>query len=139
MRGLVFDPGETTGYASFSDSPHDIAAGDFPHFSAVRELLQKVDPDIVIIESFRLYPWKAKAKTWSSFPEIEVIGAIKHECFQMGLNYIEQGASDKNMFDDEKLKALGFWRNMSPHARDSCRHALYYMTTEGDYHWLNSL
>jgi len=139
MRGIAFDPGGTTGYAVFSDSPHDITAGDFEYFKLINQLISKVEPDIIVIEAFRLYPWKAKHKTWSSFPEVEVIGAIKHECYLRNIPWVEQGADTKQLFDDSKLRTLGFWKGLSTHGRDACRHALFFMSTRGDYYWLNQL
>jgi len=139
MRGIAFDPGGTTGYAVFSNSPHDIAAGDFNYFDLVDRLITEVEPNIIVVEAFRLYPWKAKHKTWSSFPEVEVIGAIKHTCYLKGIALIEQGPDHKQLFDDNKLRRLGFWTGLSKHARDACRHALYYMTVGGDHYWVSRL
>lgn len=137
---LTFDPGGTTGFACFDTAAHrDLKIGDFPYFDDLDALLDQVKPDIIVIEAFRLYPWKAKHKTWSSFPEIEVIGAIKHACRLRNIPFEEQGADTKVLFDDVKLKKLNYWDNISRHARDAVRHALYYMTVGGDYHWVKQL
>lgn len=138
-RVLTFDPGGTTGYACLNTESKEIAAGDFPHFSTVTILLEAFKPDIIVIEAFRLYPWKANAKTWSSFPEVEVIGAIKHECYRLGFDWVEQGADTKALFNDEKLKKLGLWKGFTAHGRDAIRHALYRVTTGGEYYWVNQL
>ncbi len=138
MTILSFDPGGTTGYAT-CDKDYNIVSGHFAHFEDVNSLLLSVKPSIIIVESFALYPWKSKHKQWSSFPEVEVIGAIKHEAYLHGLQIIEQTPSTKQLFDDKKLKQLGLYKQISNHARDAVRHILYYQTTGGDYHWLKLL
>jgi len=133
----AYDPGETTGHAIYNASNHKfVTAGDFPDMQEVGMWGQ---PDLVIIEAFKLYSWKANSKKWSSFPEVEVIGALKFWCLRNNVKFVEQGADCKQLFSDDKLKALNLWKSYSRHARDAMRHALYYTTCAGDTFWLEKL
>lgn len=136
----AYDPGGTTGYAIYNNVRHSFfAAGDFPYMDGVGKFDLSVQPDLVIIESFRLYSWKANNKKWSGFPEVEVIGALKYWCREEACEWIEQPASVKQLFDDAKLKKLNLWNGYSRHCRDAMRHVLYYVTVGGDNYWLNQL
>lgn len=80
---LVFDPGESTGwlYAEVSTSGHinKLRGGTLPknHRSFVY-LLEEFDPDVVVYETFQLYPGMAKTMSWNTMYPCEVIGVIHY-------------------------------------------------------------
>jgi len=128
MRFLVFDPGHTTGWALFEDD-HVISAGESPDWKDIPEMINQAKVDLVLFESFKLYPWKAKQKIWDSFLEVEVIGVIKAHCYFNNILFYSQQPSDKEFFDNDKLRDLGVFKvSTSRHARDAIRHGYVFLT-----------
>ncbi len=86
MRLVTFDPGESTGIADGG-----LAPGDAIHLQVAdwNTLVRWVDihgaqQDSIfdvdqwwMVEAFNLFPHKTVHKTWSSFPEVEVIGLLR--------------------------------------------------------------
>nr|DAF76533.1 MAG TPA: HOLLIDAY JUNCTION RESOLVASE [Caudoviricetes sp.] len=81
MRAMILDPGESTGYlcVDLEGDEYEIYTGGtlpkdhYKVFSKIREL----HPDLLIYETFHMYPGKAKSLSWNSFYPCEVIGVIK--------------------------------------------------------------
>lgn len=97
MKLLIFDPGENTGwlFAEFDSidatsfgvlQPEyllgnvvDIRIGtSVRSHMGIAELFHIYDPDVVVYETFNMYPGKAKELSWNSFYPCEVIGIIKY-------------------------------------------------------------
>lgn len=81
IRVMSLDPGESTGYlvVDMEDNSYQIyAGGTLPkdHIK-VFDKIREIHPDILIYETFHMYPGKAKALSWNSFYPCEVIGVIK--------------------------------------------------------------
>ena len=78
---IALDPGETTGwfFKQYNEDGTFIMEGGTvgSYHAAVFELLSRLRPDVVILETFHLYPGKAKSLSWNSFYPCEVIGVIK--------------------------------------------------------------
>lgn len=91
---IALDPGETTGYfvkryydvyepsdeiAQIAEIKSEIVEGGTVgrNHMEVFNLLSRIRPDVVILETFALYPGKAKSLAWNSFYPCEVIGVIK--------------------------------------------------------------
>lgn len=82
MKVVSFDPGVSTGIA-IGNSEINLR----PQTLTVRwpdELVQFVYQQVYstykqlwVVESFNLFPQKAESKTFSSFPEVEVIGFLR--------------------------------------------------------------
>ncbi|AYJ75631.1 DNA polymerase III subunit alpha [Bacillus phage BSTP8] len=126
MRFYSYDPGKTTGWALF-ESDNLISAGESESWKDIRMQLDYDEVDFVLIEEFKLYPWKAKNKSWDTFPEIEVIGVIKEYCWYNGINVVKQLPNQKDFFDNKKLERL-YGKIPSRHAKDAVRHGLIYLT-----------
>ena len=86
-RVLVFDPGESTGYFFyngplpyvFNNTQPDVELGTIgKRYKDIGDIIERLAPDIVVFETFNLYPGSAKSLTWSSFYPCEVIGIIKY-------------------------------------------------------------
>lgn len=78
---IALDPGVTTGWffkRYNEDGTFTMQGGTVGNYhAAVFELLSRLRPDVVILETFHLYPGKAKSLSWNSFYPCEVIGVIK--------------------------------------------------------------
>ena len=81
MRVMVLDPGESTGYlvVDLEGSNYQISeGGTLPkdHIKVFDKIRER-HPDMLIYETFHMYPGKAKSLSWNSFYPCEVIGVIK--------------------------------------------------------------
>lgn len=133
---LALDPGETTGTAVFDVL--DISVGvtgdqikTWPIESAVENLanlLYRVSPRIVVMESYQVYEWKTDTHSWSNIPTLQVIGCIQTLCIQREIPFRFQTAQiAKTFVTDEKLEAWGMWHKGLRHGRDATRHGCYYL------------
>jgi hypothetical protein len=143
-RLLALDPGETLGW-SIAKQGNFYIAGQIPkvHFYNITELLEKFQPTLVVMESYRLYPWKAQEQGFSDFFTPRLIGAIEDRCWQAGVPRAFQSASQgKSFVTDEKLRGWGYYIRGKPHANDATRHLCQYLlfgkgvgtTLQGDPH-----
>jgi len=139
MKILAFDPGGTTGvcFSNTQNLKFDYSKKYFNSivqwtdnvidFLPLKECIEETTPDLVVVESFKLYPWKAKAKIWDDFEEVQKIGAIKLTCLANNIELVLQGANQKKFFKDKKLKEFNLYKNKTPHERDAIRHNLIYI------------
>lgn len=75
---LVLDPGNSTGWL-YRDREGKLYGGTIKEdHVAVAGLILSKSPDIIIYETFQLYPSKAQKMCWNSFYPVEVIGIIKY-------------------------------------------------------------
>lgn len=128
MRLIALDPGKTTGYCVL-DTPMTVAElgeikGSQPTDQRILSLIESQRPDEVVVEAFRLYPWKAQELSLSDLLPIRLIGAIKLCCAAHKVGYAEQPASNKTFFSEKLLKSVGLYKPGMPHAMDALRHAL---------------
>lgn len=134
---LVFDPGESTGWC-YQSSTGAVYGGTArkDHLEVVR-LIQMSKPDIVVLESFKLYPNKAQSLSWNSFYPCEVIGAIKVTCAQLNIPWIEQAPSVKKYFGGFQgdwdtigylpAKLKEFSKGVTEHTKDAYMHYKYFL------------
>ncbi len=120
-RGSVVWSGEDTEFEVF--------------LHALRSSFESEDVDLVVVEGFALYPWKSKQKSFSSFPEVELIGAIRWLCFEHGVLMVVQPASVKKPAEGfvRSLK-LDKWLMMAKgrHAKDAVLHLVYALKRKGE-------
>lgn len=153
MKVLSFDPSGnfnegkgTTGYSLSLDGnmPHklgDIKATDcltkHSYWFAHRELIEKTFPDVVIIESYRLFGNKAKEQSGSSLETPQLIGYLEMVCYELSIPVVLQDPSTKQRHADDVLIKMGvlekkgnkyYYRGemTNLHQRDALRHDLYY-------------
>ena len=132
MIVLGVDPGETTGYVVFrfvsgkkSELPEEVLrVGELDLWRGLERLFIEFLPDCTVYEAFRLYPWLAKSKSWSTFPTIEVIGVLKYLADKYASPIVSQGA---NM----KKHSRQTVRHPSAHVRDAAAHALVWWRRSG--------
>jgi hypothetical protein len=96
---------------------------------SLREIIRSARPDVVVMESYRVYSWKADQHKWQSLFTPRLIGALEYIIAQEGLPLVKQSASEgKNFCTDDKLKAWQLYSRTTgkQHARDALRHALHF-------------
>lgn len=138
---LAIDPGKATGASFFSfekgGEPILLASWEltFDNFAeTVRSCLYHYPHTEVVCETFTITA--ATAKNSQAPFSLEHIGILKQcmvDADQDVKNLIFQSPSDaKKMFDNPKLKKLGFWhKGGAGHANDSIRHGLLHLVKTG--------
>lgn len=137
---LALDPGESTGWC-FLDRDNSMQAGTAPksHLS-VAKLLDDLDPDVVVYETFKLYPSKAQSLIWNSFYPCEVIGVIEYKCALKGMlsgtsgahyrpRVVQQAPAVKRYAGPlpKKFALLSKETKLTEHSKDACQHLCYYL------------
>jgi hypothetical protein len=127
-RLLVFDPGDTTGVASFIDGQIKVATHLRRDLLLFKKVIESFAPDMMVVESYRIYQSKMAQHVHSDVPTLRLIGAIEMLAAMQQVPIVWQSAAEaKGFITDEKLQAWGMWSEDSKHARDAIRHGLYYL------------
>ena len=133
LKVVGLDPGETTGACVFQ-GPRCLHADQLrtktvPEGAGlVRDFVNAWQPDVVVMEMYRVYSWKAEDHSWHNLHTPRLIGAIEYICHCINLPLIQQTAQQaKGFCTDEKLSAWGIYQPGWKHARDAIRHATYYL------------
>lgn len=134
---LVFDPGESTGWCYQNADGIPCGGTARKNHLEVSNLIVETHPDIVVLESFHLYPQMAKSLSWNSFYPCETIGAIKLTCMQLGIPFIEQAPSVKKYFGGFQAdwnnigimprNLLNYSRGVTEHTKDAYMHYKYFL------------
>lgn len=150
---LSFDPSGnfsegkgTTGWAVFKqkDLSHfgEIKASDYmlkqEYFSAHQDLIEETMPNVIVIESYKLFGHKAKQQSGSSLETPQLIGFIEMVAFQHNIPVVFQDPSSKVRVADDILTRMGVFEKKgrsyycqghktSLHERDSIRHGIFYI------------
>lgn len=127
---LVIDPGETSGWATFQEDGSATAMGSVHGRTAVYGLLSTVQPRLLVVEDFELFPWKARDQAFSQFETVRVIGAIEFWAYAKNVQVILQKPT---------IKTIAYkWAGISPakikrdsHERDAYVHGVYYLQRNG--------
>lgn len=77
MSVIALDPGNSTGWCLRDDNGKLIGGTVGESHKDVWRLLCKYMPDVVVFETFQMYPGKAQKLIWNTFYPCEVIGVIK--------------------------------------------------------------
>lgn len=81
----------------------------------------------LVIESFVLYPNKAAAQSYSDFPSVDVIGAVRAFAYLLGLSskIVMQGAAVRK---SARIQAEHYEQvRATKHTRDAYQHLRYYV------------
>lgn len=153
VKVLSFDPSGnftegkgTTGYSVSLDNHLPVKLGDiraegFSHRQAYwfdhRNLIEVEHPDVVVIESYRLFGHKSKEQSGSSLETPQLIGYLEMVCYEMNIPTFLQDPSTKQRHADlillktgiiekkgNKIYYKGELTNL--HQRDALRHDLYF-------------
>lgn len=126
---LALDPGESTGWC-FIDRDDNLCAGTAPkdHLK-VAERIDILNPDIVVYESFNLYPGKAQKLIWNSFYPCEVIGVILYKCRSNHIPVYRQAPSIKKYAGPLPQKFIDYSKieKLTEHSKDACQHLCYFL------------
>ncbi len=131
---LCFDPGHTTGWAVFKCHSLE-ASGELPTHDIeeatinVELLISEHNPDIIVIEDYRVYKWRAKHHAGSDMLTTRVIGCIETLAIMSHVpDIVKQPAHiAKGFCTDQKLKEWEYYKKGEKHARDAIRHGCYYL------------
>lgn len=124
MKILVFDPGESTGWV-FSDTK----TGKLEGGTSVRDhreignLIEKYMPDVIVYETFKLYPGLAKELAWNTFYPCEVIGVIRYFALLLNIKLVNQDAAVKKFAG---ITNIDYPRHWTVHTKDAHMHLMYY-------------
>ena len=136
-RIIAFDPGESTGWA-YIDENGTLTGGTLRGHLQVAEIIDIMRPDIIVFETFHLYPSMAKLLSWNSFYPCEIIGVIRYVGLNKSLPIVEQAPSIKKYagpvetewfqlkIGNSKL-CLPFDNPVTEHTKDAYMHLKYYM------------
>jgi len=128
---VAIDPGAKHTGVAIHPPPCACATLDTSaHLRPVWAWLQELDPDVCVVESFHLYPHKARAMTGSSFRTVEVIGVVKLWCELNGKQVVMQGASEVKLIRARHLEPL----DASPsdaHQTSALKHLAHYLRIHG--------
>ena len=126
---MALDPGNSTGWVMRTDS--ELIGGTIgSNHQDVWQLMNNLQPDILIYETFQMYPSKAQKLIWNTFYPCEVIGVIKlwaqlHP--QVKLVGLQPSVKKFALSNSE----LDLWRSVkgtpiTEHTRDAVRLLRYY-------------
>lgn len=77
MSVIALDPGNSTGWCMRTNEGNLIGGTIGENHKDVWELLNERNPDVIVYETFQMYPGKAQKLIWNTFYPCEVIGVIK--------------------------------------------------------------
>lgn len=153
MKVLAFDPSgnygkEGMGTSGFANSLDgyitkwgDIKSTDYDcrqaYWQAHEDLILQTYPDILVVESYRLFGHKSKQQTGSSLETPQLIGYMEMVAYKFKIPFILQDPSIKTRFADDVMLKLGMLEKKgnkfyfkgeltNMHMRDAIRHNLYY-------------
>lgn len=138
---IGLDPGEETGWVMFDAVNFQVDEFGTFRFEELHEWAFASGrfhaARLIVCERYVLYPGKAAAQSFSDFPPVEVIGAVKYLCQLYNKPLVIQGAGERNFWGSERdakkyaagngrLRKLGLWLR-NKHSRDALRHVLTYL------------
>lgn len=130
---VAIDPGaERCGIALFVDGRCVRVATLTPE--RLIEELEGVKADRVervVVEGFRLFPWRAEAKSWSGLEEVETLGVVKYICRVRGWPVTEQFSKvlkiARGLVRSKGIELVSRQRD----ARSAELHGYYWLMKEG--------
>ena len=132
---LGIDPGETTGIALMK-WPNLLGSTQTKNnlhetTEHIRKIIEKYHPRVIVVEDYRVYPWKLRQHIGSSLVTVRLIGAIQYMAYlahtdKYPLRFVLQGAHKAKFIEDRWLQKNGFYRVGNKHANDAIRHVVSY-------------
>lgn len=143
---MGIDPGDTTGVALIKNTKlvekNQLPTGKGSEYEQqskeISKYLNKHNPDIIVIEQYRIYGSKASAHIGQKLYTVELIGMVKLWGYQNKCYVFEEPAqlATNGFFTNKKMKAWGWDKDKGGHNanhwRDAFKHTLYYMLFNKD-------
>lgn len=131
---VFIDPGESTGWTIFDVDGNEVSMGTCRGFDDLFNWLESWKLNQfkrVIIEEFKLYPWKSNAQMWSQFFTVEVIGAVRFKSSQFNIPFEKVPSRNKDM----GFKYMGTTEpshsNPLNHQLVAMAHGIYWLQVRG--------
>lgn len=140
---LGLDPGGTVGYCKYRPAPkaaqvqvtpEDFEIGqhrpqDFRESVLWLEvMIKQFHPDVIVCESYHIYPSKLHEHSLSDVPTLQLIGAIRTIAIQQQIQLVFQSAEQGKAFStNDKLMHWQLYQRNKPHANDATRHVTRYL------------
>jgi len=122
MRILAIDPGGTTGLVVLNDTRILWYGQRRLTLGAMYHVLQRMKPDQVVCEDFRIYPSHAATFTWARLFTVRLIGVIELYCEQTATPItLQMAATAKQFIAARNINIRG------EHARSAAQHGLYFL------------
>jgi hypothetical protein len=127
MKILAFDPGGTTGWATWTDASGYGEWGQIgpeSHHGALWTFLTVCRVDVIVCESFQLF----KANDAAELISLEYEGIVKAFAEVSQTRIVMQGSAAKRWAHNGKLQRIGIhhpWEER--HTADAKRHILYFL------------
>lgn len=129
---VAFDPGHTTGIATFIDGQlqqvDQLATHPMP--DAIDILNQYITEDIdqIVYEDYKVYAWKSDDHKWASLFTPQLLGVIQTLAQLKDIPIYSQMAQQaKGFCSDKILKEWDYYPTSLKHGRDAIRHGCYYL------------
>lgn len=129
---VVFDPGETVGWAVFDGcsllKAGQEAADAKGRLRFVRYLIESWNPKAVVAEDYIVYAHKALSHSWSPLDTAKLVGAIEMACVIHDVPlYLQTASTGKAFCTDAKLRNWGMYQPGKVHATDAVRHGAHFL------------
>jgi hypothetical protein len=126
---IAFDPGDTTGFAIFSDEGVCVQIGQIP-FRDMPEWLQSLmgEYSTIVVEDYRIQSHKAKQQSGSTVKAAQVIGMLKLFASEIRAKVVMQRANIKSIalkWSQIKLPS----DHAQTHQYDAYLHGIYYLVS----------
>ena len=134
MRVLAVDPGNQTGWAvgELDIDVFDVrVSGVMTSWSKLKEVIEENEPLLVLFETFRIFPSKARGLVGDELEAVQTIGVLKYLCLEKKLTLLGRQPSLKSVPiipRDAWVKELIRSRK-TEHERDSIMHLYSYWRT----------
>lgn len=131
VKVLALDPGQTTGVAVFDKGVlvewSQLDTKDIPRgIRNMDALINRVQPDYIIAEAYKIYAWKKDEHTWAELHTPQLIGVIKTLAQLKNIPHEEKMAVEAKTFcTNEKLQEWGMYKTGMRHACDAIRHGCF--------------
>ena len=133
---LVLDPGGTTGFVvlrnapllDYKSMPDVLTFGSLEEWHGIEDLLRVWDISVIVMEDFKLYPWKARQQSFSTMVAPRVIGAVEVLAAQYNISVVKQSAS----VGKSVTVSVGLRKTLKlNHIIDAVSHGIFYLRTQG--------
>lgn len=131
MQALILDPGKSTGFAIFTratkENRWEKSRIGVRQEDEALDLFAQFQPERVVIEKFRLFPWKGKNLAWDQLWASQIIGAAKLYCRQNTIVIVEQTTDNRDIgYMHGQVPRLPK-SNPANHAHDAWAHGCYWV------------